>query len=210
MVPTAADRAYTWTRRAVLTGEVESGALITEREVAEAVGVSRTPVREAFLQLQAEGVLRLYPKRGALVVPVSPREVADVVDARLLIETWAFGRVASAPHRDRMADAMSELIDEQCRCHAVGDDAGFQEADRAFHAAVVDGAGNRLVRDFYSSLRDRQLRLGSQATRADGARVERILSEHREISLALRRGESSEVVRLVSAHIEATATTLGR
>jgi DNA-binding GntR family transcriptional regulator len=209
-VPTAADRAYTWTRRAVLTGALESGALITEREVAEAVGVSRTPVREAFLQLQAEGVLRLYPKRGALVVPVSPQEVADVVDARLLIEAWAFGRVASVADHAVVADALSELVEAQRRCHEVGDDAGFQEVDRAFHAAVVDGAGNRLVRGFYASLSDRQLRLGAQATRADGARVERILAEHREITEALRRGEGPEAVRLVRAHIEATAATLGR
>jgi DNA-binding GntR family transcriptional regulator len=209
-VPTAADRAYSWTRRAVLTGELESGALITEREVAEAVGVSRTPVREAFLQLQAEGVLRLYPKRGALVVPVSSQEVADVVDARLLIETWAFGRMATAAGHDRLAGVLSDLVDEQERCRDAGDDAGFQEADRAFHAAVVDKAGNALVRGFYASLSDRQVRLGAQATRIDGARGERILAEHREIAGALARGEAAETTRLVRAHIEATAATLGR
>jgi DNA-binding GntR family transcriptional regulator len=209
-VPTAADRAYSWTRRAVLTGELESGALITEREVAEAVGVSRTPVREAFLQLQAEGVLRLYPKRGALVVPVSSREVAEVVDARLLIETWAFGRVAVAAGQERLAGVLLDLVDEQERRRDAGDDAGFQEADRAFHAAVVDAAGNGLVCGFYASLSDRQMRLGSQATRIDGARGERILAEHREIAGALARGEATETTRLVRAHIEATATTLGR
>jgi DNA-binding FadR family transcriptional regulator len=75
---------------------------------------------------------------------------------------------------------------------------------------VVDAAGNGLVCGFYASLSDRQMRLGSQATRIDGARGERILAEHREIAGALARGEATETTRLVRAHIEATATTLGR
>jgi DNA-binding GntR family transcriptional regulator len=155
-------------------------------------------------------VLRLYPKRGALVVPVSPQEVADVVDARLLIETWAFGRVAATAGRERLAGMLSDLVDEQELRRDAGDDAGFQEADRAFHAAVVDQAGNGLVRDFYASLSDRQVRLGAQATRIDGARGERILAEHREITDALARGDVADTTQLVRAHIEATAATLGR
>jgi len=66
----ATERVYGHTKSRVLDGTFPGGSLITEGEISEAVGVSRTPVREAFLRLQAEGLLRLYPKRGALVVPV--------------------------------------------------------------------------------------------------------------------------------------------
>jgi DNA-binding GntR family transcriptional regulator len=66
----ATDRAYAYTKARVLDSTFAGGELLTEGEVAEALRMSRTPVREAFLRLEGEGLLRLYPKRGALVVPV--------------------------------------------------------------------------------------------------------------------------------------------
>ena len=67
--PAAKDRALDYVKTQVLTGAFPGGELISEGEVATALGMSRTPVREAFLRLEAEGLLRLYPQRGALVVP---------------------------------------------------------------------------------------------------------------------------------------------
>src|SRR5690606_12483030 len=67
----AADRAYAYVRREVLCRRVAGNDLITEGQIADAVGVSRTPVREALLRLQADGMVRLLPKRGALVLPVT-------------------------------------------------------------------------------------------------------------------------------------------
>src|SRR5215213_815260 len=93
----AADRAYGYTKERILDGEYAQGRLIGEGEVSDAVGVSRTPVREAFLRLEAEGMLRLYPKRGALVVPISAREVEDVMETRALVERFA---VAKAIERE--------------------------------------------------------------------------------------------------------------
>ncbi len=73
----------------VLDRRYEGGTLLTEGELAEAVGVSRTPVREALLRLEVEGLIKLYPKKGALVLPVSAQEIADVVETRLLVEEHA-------------------------------------------------------------------------------------------------------------------------
>jgi DNA-binding GntR family transcriptional regulator len=202
-------RAYQWTRHAVLTGLIDSGALISEGEVAEAVRVSRTPVREAFLQLQAEGMLRLYPKRGALVVPVTAAEVRDVMEARRLIEPWAFARAAGQGDPAGLAAELEASIETQAAHLAAGDDAGFQEADRAFHTAVVVAAGNRLVADFYRSLRDRQLRIGALATTADTARATRILAEHRDLAAAVAIGDAARATEIVTAHVRATGAALG-
>ncbi len=117
---TAKDRALEYVKTQVLTGAFPGGELISEGDVATALGMSRTPVREAFLRLEAEGLLRLYPQRGALVVPVSPDEVRAVIEARLVLEqfaadqgggTWprrlrrgvraAIGRAATAARRRR-------------------------------------------------------------------------------------------------------------
>src|ERR1700759_1858023 len=93
--PAAKDRALVYVKNQVLTGAFPGGELISEGEVAAALGMSRTPVREAFLRLEAEGLLRLYPQRGALVVPVSAEESRAVIEARLLLEQFAAGKVVS-------------------------------------------------------------------------------------------------------------------
>ena len=89
---TRTERAYAYTKQRVLDATYAGGDLLTEGEVADALGISRTPVREAFVRLEAEGLLRLYPKRGALVVPVSAGEVEAVMETRLLVERFAFGK----------------------------------------------------------------------------------------------------------------------
>ena len=75
----ASERAYRHVKDRILDGSLPGGELISEGEIAEALGMSRTPVRAAFGQLEAEGLLRLYPKRGALVVPVSASETEAVM-----------------------------------------------------------------------------------------------------------------------------------
>src|ERR1700751_5217446 len=91
--PAAKDRALDYVKSQVLTGAFPGGELISEGEVASALGMSRTPVREAFLRLEAEGLLRLYPQRGALVVPVSSEEARAVIEARRVLEQFAAGKV---------------------------------------------------------------------------------------------------------------------
>src|SRR4029453_8631377 len=90
---TAKDRAYVFTKERVLDSTFAGGHMITEGEVADALGMSRTPVREAFLRLEGEGLLRLYPKRGALVVPVSVGEIEAVSETRMLVERFALDKV---------------------------------------------------------------------------------------------------------------------
>ena len=81
----------------MLDGVLPGGELISEGEIAEALGMSRTPVRAAFTQLESEGLLRLYPKRGALVVPVSAAEMEAVIETRWVIERYAIERAIAAP-----------------------------------------------------------------------------------------------------------------
>src|ERR1700754_4873816 len=93
----ASELAYRDVKARILDGSLPGGELISEGEVAEALGMSRTPVRAAFGQLEAEGLLRLYPKRGALVVPVSAAETEAVIETRWVIERYAIDRVIARP-----------------------------------------------------------------------------------------------------------------
>ncbi|MDX3236593.1 GntR family transcriptional regulator [Streptomyces sp. ME03-5709C] len=197
--PPAAERVYTHVKQAVLGRRYEGGTLLSEGELAEAVGVSRTPVREALLRLEAEGLLKLYPKKGALVLPVSAQEIADVVETRLLVERHAVLKVVPVPQR--LLTRLEELLDEQRGRAATGDLAAFAAADRSFHAEIVRAAGNRILSHLYDQLRDRQLRMGVATMHAEPGRIAKNVTEHTEILEALRAGDTGAAALLVERHV---------
>lgn len=203
---TATERAYDHTKSRVLDGTYPGGALITEGEVSEAVGVSRTPVREAFLRLQAEGLLRLYPKRGALVVPVSAQEIDDVMETRGMIERFAVEKVmASGGHRE-VGARLREALAAQRKLRKSPE--SFTEADREFHGLLVAATGNRVLVDLYAALRDRQLRMGVTALVRDPQRIDRILDEHATLADAVAAGRRDDAVACVTHHLHGTEQAL--
>src|ERR1700761_5599130 len=95
----ATTTAYRFAKERLLDGRFPAGQLLSENEIARELGISRTPVREAFLLLEAEGLLELYPRRGALVTPISPTESDDLLEARLLTEAHCAAAVTAADPR---------------------------------------------------------------------------------------------------------------
>src|SRR5271156_4977606 len=128
----AKDRALDYVKTQVLTGAFPGGELISEGEVATALGMSRTPVREAFLQLEAAGLLKLYPQRGALVVPVSPEEVRAVMEARLVLEEFAAGVLIGRGLAvfSAVFEQLSAQLERQREAAAPSDLHVFLESDR--------------------------------------------------------------------------------
>jgi DNA-binding GntR family transcriptional regulator len=196
----AAERVYLHVKSGVLDRSYEGGTLLTEGDLAEAVGVSRTPVREALLRLEAEGLLKLYPKKGALVLPVSAQEIADVVETRLLVERHAVAKVVGDVPA-RLIERLEASLAEQRAHAAAGDLAAFAAADRTFHAEIVRAAGNRILAHLYDQLRDRQLRMGVATMNAEPSRVAKNITEHTEILDALRAGAAQSAADLVERHV---------
>lgn len=202
--PPAADRAYAHVKARVLDHTYPAGELLTEGEVAAQVGVSRTPVREALLRLEAEGLLRLYPKRGALVVPVSAREADEVIEARRVIEEWAAPRALAAG--DPLVRRLEELVEEMRRQCRLEDMAGFVATDRAFHEAVVEAGGNSILTRLYASLRDRQLCMSSAAIRVSPQRMAAALVDHEGLLAALRDGDAEVFLTRTVAHVASASS----
>lgn len=197
----AKDRALAHVRERILDGRYPGGSLLSEGEVAEDLGLSRTPVREAFLLLEAEGLMRLYPKRGALVVAVSPDEVRDVMETRMLVERHAVRRVAA--EGPDVGARLGGLLRAQAERAAAGDLAGFADADREFHRTLVEAAGNAILTRLYDSLRDRQRRMGTASIVRDPSLVTRFLDEHRLLAAAVRDRDPDAAERVLVAHLEA-------
>src|SRR5215213_424260 len=180
-------RAYAYTKQRLLDLSFPGGSMLSEGEVAQALGLSRTPVREAFLQLESEGLLELYPKRGALVVPVSTAEVLGVVEARSVVERFAVAKVIE--NGIPVAHELELSIAQQNLLVARNDAEGFVEAGREFHRILVVATSNPVLLGFYDSLRDRQRRMIALSLSRDAHRALDVIAQHRELAVAISEGD---------------------
>jgi DNA-binding GntR family transcriptional regulator len=209
--PPAKELAYDYIRREILWKPGVEAEFLAEEAVGKALGLSRTPVREAFLRLEAEGFIQLVPRKGALIRAITEREIRDVMEVRLVAETWAARKVLSDP------GAQAELLGRLEDLHAslIGlrdaDDAvAFIDCDREFHRAIIAASDNQVLLDFYERLRDLQLRMGLRVLGESAARIAAVNAEHQEILDALRGGDGDEVHAAISRHLEATGRVLLR
>jgi DNA-binding GntR family transcriptional regulator len=195
----AKERAYAYTKQRVLDLRFPGGSMLSEGEVANALELSRTPVREAFVQLESEGLLRLYPKRGALVVPVSWAEVLGVVEGRSLIEQFAVEKVIE--RSIDIADELGAAITAQEELAARRDAEGFVEADREFHRIIIVAMGNPVLVGFYDSLRDRQRRMIALSLSRDPNRTRDVIAQHRELAHALAARDAAAAHDVLERHL---------
>lgn len=182
------------------------GTLLNEGAISAAVGVSRTPVREALLRLESEGLVRLYPKKGALVLPMSAQDIDDVFAARAMVESHT-ARAAWAARR-RLVPVLTAFVEQMHRAAAAEQTAAFATADGDFHTAIVDAGDNPLISRFHAGLRERQLCIALAVIRLSPARMRRSNAAHEAIIGSLRDGNRRRFTELVATHTEQAHRTL--
>jgi DNA-binding GntR family transcriptional regulator len=202
----ATERAYDFTKTRILDGRFPGGKLISEAEVAAEIDLSRTPVREAFVRLQSEGLLELYPKRGALVVPVSAQEVETVMEARLLIERFAVEKVIR--NDLDLTRSITKIIERQERLAERRSLRRFVDADRRFHRVFVEAAGNPVLLDLHDSMRDRQERMNLLAITRDDERLAQVLRQHHAIRAAVAERDLELARTELEEHLAGTLALL--
>lgn len=174
----ASERVYAEVKEQILSNGIAGGELISEGEIAQLCAVSRTPVREAFLRLETEGWMRLYPKRGALVVPIGDREVRDVIDARKLLEGHAVRGLVTRPGAVADLAALLRLNLTEHRAADPGDVAEFARLDAQFHQLIAAAGGNPLLAGFFTTLGERHRRMTTASVSRDATNPARILTDH--------------------------------
>jgi DNA-binding GntR family transcriptional regulator len=191
---------YRWLKRHIGTIPRDVGVIISEAEVIEGAGIGRTPAREALQRLEAEGHLRIIPRKGIYIAPISDAEMRYLIDARRAVERWSGEEVAA---RHLLEDGtLAALVAEQDS--RLADPESFIESDRAFHEAIVTAAGNPIMSAFYEQLRDRQVRLGLAAIVRESGRAAAALDEHRAIADAIRAGDLAATRAAISEHLDST------
>ncbi|MDJ0463749.1 GntR family transcriptional regulator [Streptomyces sp. H27-C3] len=200
------DKAYAFLKENVLTDPDLQGAFLSEQEIADRIGVSRTPIREALLLLAAEDLVRLVPKRGAQIVPLTGREITELMELRGIVERYAAERLIAgdrAPVRE-----LTELLERQSTLSGPESAKEFIAVDHLFHATMVSCAGNALLDRHYDGLRSRQIRAGVVALYNQHGRQGSVLDEHRAILSAIAAGDAPAACAAIDSHLETTLKVL--
>lgn len=200
-------RAYNYIRDEVLPDPKTQGTFITEDQVASRIGgLSRTPVREAFLLLSAEGLLELVPRHGAFIPPVQRQEIDEALELRSMLEQRALEVVMSS-RRVPLAAMREALALQEAAC-GEGQEREFNVHDTEFHMALVKAAGNSLMTKMYADLRTRQIRIGVLLVIANPQRRRQVVKEHKAILTALQAQDLAAAAAALSRHIDATGAGL--
>jgi len=197
----AAERAYEHTKLAIIRGDLAPGTMISEGLICERLGISRTPVHEAFLRLDAEEFLTLASRKGAVVRPISPREALDVLEMREAVEASAAARVAADGRAPELAQALAPMLDAQQAALDAGDLEHFAELDSDFHTAVVAASRNEIAIHFARLLRDRQQRLRYQLVRSAPDQMAVELGQHRQLAAAMAAADAAAYRTVLAEHV---------
>jgi DNA-binding GntR family transcriptional regulator len=201
------DAAYEQIRQRILDNAWPPGHRALEQEVALALGMSRTPVREALMRLQGEGLVEVVPRHGMRVLPVSPTDMREIYEILTALECMAAELVARKKPTDSdlapLIDATAAMDEALTR----NDLDAWAQADERFHAALVDMAGNRLLKATVENHWDRahRARMFSLKLRP---KPENSTREHTELVEMLRAGDALGAAEVNRRHRERASREL--
>jgi len=179
----------------LLHGDPAPGSGINEAELATRLGVSRTPLREALLDLEREGLIAIAPGRGFSVQPLTARDAEEIYPILYSLESLALGEIAKHP-----ASRLKELERLNARLEASRDDAERAlTLDREWHRTLLLGSANRRLLNLLESLKNQAYRYEFAFMRYSGKVISSV-RQHRDIVRALRRGDSDEACALLKAN----------
>ena len=186
-------------RQAILKGELEPGERLMEMQLAEQLGVSRTPIREAIRKLELEGLVLMIPRRGAIVAKITEKDLKDVLEVRASLE-----RLSTKLACERMEEeTIEELREAQEAFKAAlrGDDITLQaQKDVEFHDVIYKSTNNLRLIQMLNNLREQMYRYRLEYLK-DGTSHQKLVEEHEAIIEALSRRDTEETTNIMVGHV---------
>lgn len=192
-------------RAQIVSGRVEGGHVFSVPALASGLGVSTTPVREALLELQRQGLVTPRPNRGFQVAVPSTSEMLEMLELRELLETYALERLAAQEDKD--LSALYEIAEQISEAVKKNDQVAYVVADREFHLGLVNRTGVAKLTTFIGDLRDNMRLIGLQ-TEQGRIRQKESVSEHFQLLDQLAAGEVEAVRHTISHHISSWKAVL--
>ncbi|MFQ5330113.1 MAG: GntR family transcriptional regulator [Thermodesulfobacteriota bacterium] len=199
---TLRERIVDFVKEAIIKGRLRPGERIPEPELADRFGVSRTPIREAFRQLESEGFLTVIPRKGAVVSPITDKDVREFYSIKSLLEGFA-ARSACAGNNFPNGEIkkMEGLNVQMARLAEKGDYKGFFKLDNQFHDIFLRACGNDKLYSLFNNLVQQFERFRITSLSQPG-RMKNSVKQHDDIIGAFKKSDAALVDELVRANAE--------
>lgn len=196
----SAQAIYKQLREMILSFEIYPGTRVTESELAERFGVSRTPIREALQRLEAEGALVIRSKQGCFVRALDIAELTGHYRVRVALEVLAI-QTAASYMSDRDLERLAEAWDPQLQPGRSEDPEAMERRDEGFHLALAEGSGNPALVSYLRAVND-QIRIVRRLDFTYTERIDQTYRDHFAICQRLLERETAAAIREMTSHIE--------
>ncbi len=190
---------YEELKRQIMIGEIPPGTRMMEVELADDMGVSRTPIREAIRKLEKEGLVSIEPRRGAYASEVSIKDMVDVLEVREFLEGMAAG-LASKRITEEETEAIKHAVEAYREAVESGATEEIIEEDEIFHKLIVDCSGNKTLIQMINQVQELALRF-RYIYYEDFSRYQNMPDEHQEILDAVLSGDPEVARKAADEHV---------
>ena len=200
------DVVFNTLRRAILRGELKPGERLMEIQLANKLGVSRTPIREAIRKLELEGLVLMVPRKGAEVAEITEKNLRDVLEVRCALEELAVQLACDRIDPERM----QQLLDSAAHFRDIlgtADITELGEADEAFHDVIFRATDNRRLIQLLNNLREQMYRYRIEYLKKKEC-YPQLLEEHAAIIQAIREHDKAKATEITVQHINNQVDTV--
>ena len=187
-------------RQGILTGELKPGERLMEIHLANKLGVSRTPIREAIRKLELEGLVTMIPRRGAEVAQITEKSMKDVLEVRKVLDDLSVELAC-----ERITEEEKELLKNVCvdfeEAVKTGDFAKIAKTDVAFHDIIVTATRNIRLSQMVNNLAEQMYRYRFEYIK-DSSQHARLVQEHEEICQGIIAGDKKRALEAIEKHID--------
>ena len=200
------DVVFNTLRQAILRGELKPGERLMEIQLANKLGVSRTPIREAIRKLELEGLVLMIPRKGAEVAEITEKSLKDVLEIRRALEDLAVRLACEKITKEELKE-LKKAGDDFKRVLKSQDITEVAEADVRFHDVIYMATDNPKLIQLLNNFREQMYRFRVEYLKKAEVRPQ-LLAEHDEIIKYITEGNKEEASRVVTRHIENQALTV--
>lgn len=200
------DVVFNTLRQAIITGEFAPGERLMEIALANRLGVSRTPVREAIRKLELEGLVVMIPRKGAEVARITEKDLRDVLEVRSSLEELA-AELATERMNDEYREKIEKSLKEFEQAIQRGDNGEIADSDMEFHDVIFDATGNARLIQILNNLREQMYRYRVEYLKREEAHPQ-LIAEHAAIIEYISKGEKKAATDIMCKHIDNQVTTV--
>ena len=194
------DVVFNTLRQGILKGDLKPGERLMEIHLANRLGVSRTPIREAIRMLELEGLVTMVPRKGAEVARISKQDLRDVLEVRRSLDSLAVS-LACERIEEEEKEALKMAEDDFERAVATGDVTAIAQADVGFHDVILKASKNGRLMQMVNNLAERVYRYRLEYIK-DVRNHARLVEEHRKIMKYVDEGDKDNACSMIEMHID--------